>query len=48
MLADVKLDHENQTNLQIRLLQMKHEFDEVGFPLFILLIASIFFRDYAM
>lgn len=31
MLADVKLDQENNTNIQIRLLQMKHEFDEVGF-----------------
>lgn len=29
MLADVQLDQENNTNIQIRLLQIKHEFDEV-------------------
>lgn len=30
MLADLNLEQKNNTNIQIRLLQMKHESDEVS------------------
>ena len=31
MLSDINLEQQNNTNIQIRLLQIKHESEEVGF-----------------
>ncbi len=33
MLADLNLEQQNNTNIQIRLLQIKHEFEQVWFIL---------------
>jgi hypothetical protein len=48
MLSDLNLEQQNNTNMQIRLLQMKHESDEVGFIFKINHFLFIIFRNVEM